>query len=327
MIRFGTLSTAHITPRALIAPCRDEPGASVHCVASRDPQRAAEFARWHDIPVVHQTYDDVVADPDIDAVYVPLPISMHHDWTINALRAGKHVLCEKSLASNAREAREMAEVAQTTGLVLMDAFHYRYHPLFERAKEIVDSGILGTVRTIDATFNVAIPDPDNIRNIYRLGGGVTMDIGCYPLSWVRHLTGEEPDSVSATAETGPEHVDTYLAAELTFPSGIAATTSGDMRAGVETRADFTVVGDAGRLHVVGPLVPQSGHRIELTVGDEQTVEHVDRRPSYAYQLDAFLAAVEHGAPLLTGPDDAVAQMELIDRCYEAAGLPLRGLDS
>ena len=132
--------------------------------------------------------------------------------------------------------------------------------------------------------------------------------------------------VTAVAEVGPPNVDTYLAAEFRFPSGIEAAVSGDMRAGTTTRMDLKVTGDRGEMMVTNPLVPHKGHRIELDIEGETTVEELDRRPTYAYQLDAFIDAIEEGKPLLTGTDDAVKQMRLIDRCYEAAGLPLRGLD-
>ena len=323
---FGTLGAANIAPRALLEPCRDEPRAAVRCVAARDRKRAEGFARWHRIPVVYDTYRDVVEDPDIDAVYNPLPIAWHREWTLAALAAGKHVLCEKSFACNAAEAEEMARAASDTGLVLMDAFHYRYHPVFRRAKEIVDDGLLGEVRTVDAAFHAPVTNPRDIRNQYATGGGVTMDLGCYPISWARHITGEEPERVEATAETGPPNVDTRLEARFHFPSGIVATVSGDMRAGVSWRMDLTVTGERGVMHVVNPLAPQIGHSIRLDIDGDTRTETRDRRTSYAYQLDAFLDAVEEGKPLLTGPEDAVNQMRAIDRCYEAAGLPLRGLD-
>ena len=325
-VRFGTLGAANITPRALLEPCRDEPRAAVHCVAARDRDRADGFARWLRIPVVHDTYREVVEDPAIDAVYNPLPIAWHREWTLAALAAGKHVLCEKSFACNAGEAEEMARAAADAGLVLMDAFHYRYHPVFRRAKEIVDDGLLGPVRTVEAAFHVPVTNPEDIRTQYATGGGVTMDIGCYPISWARHITGEEPERVEATAETGPPNVDTRLEATLHFPSGIVANVSGDMRAGVSRRMDLTVTGGRGVLHVVNPLAPQIGHSIRLDVDGDPRVETRDRRSSYAYQLDAFLDAVLEGEPLLTGPEDAVRQMRTIDRCYEAAGLPIRGLD-
>lgn len=327
MIRFGTLGTANITPRALVYPCIDERRAFIRCIGARDRTRAEGFARWHNIPVVCNDYDEVVHHQGIDAVYNPLPITAHHEWTIKALRAGKHVLCEKSFAANAREAEEMAEVARETGLVLMDAFHYRYHPVFIRAREIVESGILGRIRHVAGAFHIPVKaDPENIRMNYATGGGVTMDIGCYPISWVRHILADEPEDIDAVADVGPPNVDLMLQTTMKFPGGIEAHTSGDMREGATFRADLVVEGDKGRMRVDNPLVPQMGNSIELDIDGETRTETFDRRPSYGYQLDAFIDAVEQGRPLLTGPDDAVCQMRVIDRCYAAAGLPIRGLD-
>ena len=188
MIWFGALGAAGITPRALVVPCWDEPRAAIRCVAARDRRRAEGFAQWFRIPVVHDGYADVVTDASIDAVYNALPISGHREWTLQALAAGKHVLCEKSLACNAREAEAMAQAAEDAGLVLMEASHYRYHPVFMRAKEIVDSGVLGRIEEVEATFNAPVTDPEDIRNQYATGGGATMDLGCYPISWVNSRT-------------------------------------------------------------------------------------------------------------------------------------------
>jgi len=327
MIRFGVLGTANITPRALVYPCADERRAFIRYVGARDRARAQGFARWHDIPVVCDDYDEVVHHKDVDAVYNPLPMTAHHEWTIKALRAGKHVLCEKSFAANTKEAEEMAAVAEETGLVLMDAFHYRYHPIFIRAREIVESGRLGRIRRVSGAFHIPVEaDPENIRMNYQTGGGVTMDIGCYPISWSRHILADEPKTIEAVADVGPPNVDLMLQARMTFPGGIDVQTSGDMREGTTFRADLTVEGDKGRMVVNNPLVPQMGNSIELEVDGETAMEVFDRRPSYGYQLDAFIDAVEEGKPLLTGPNDAVRQMRVIDRCYEAAGLPVRGLD-
>lgn len=326
MIRFGTLGAARITPRALLYPCMDEPQAGVVAIAARDRGRAERFAEFANISAVLDDYDALVTHDGIDAVYNPLPITAHREWTIKALRAGKHVLCEKSFSANAVEAREMAEVAEETGLVVMDAFHYRYHPLFVRAKEIYDSGELGEIERIEATF--AVPGEgiaaDDIRKVYEVGGGVTMDIGCYSLSWVRHISGEEPVVDRATAEVGPPNVDLMLTAEMSLASGAKAVATGDMRDGGRFRAEIAVTGSRGTMRVINPLVPQNGHRLTIEVGGETRSETFDRRPSYGYQLDAFVDAVQNGAPLLTGPRDAINQMELIDRCYESAGLPLRG---
>ncbi len=325
MIRFGILGAARITPAALIYPCMNEPNAFIYCIAARDRQRAGDFAKHHHIRHVCDTYEEIVTHERVNAIYNPLHIPAHHPWTMKALAAGKHVLCEKSLACNASEAEEMNQAAKDAGLVLMDAFHYRYHPVFQRAKAIYDSGVLGDIESIYAAFHIPVTDPSDIRMNYELGGGVTMDIGCYPISWVRHLTGEEPDAIEAGAVVGPPHVDVFLEAHMEFPGGIKATTSGDMREGVSFTAEISVKGSKGTLKVDNPISPQSGHLITLNVDGQESRETLDRRPTYAYQLDAFINAVEKGDPLFTDGEDAVKQMQVIDRCYEAAGLPVRGL--
>ncbi len=325
MIRFGTLGAASITPRALVYPCVDEPEAMIYAIAARDRERAVSFAHHHNIPKVLDSYADLVACERINAVYNPLHITAHHEWTLRALRAGKHVLCEKSLASNAGEAQEMAECADDTGLLLMDAFHYRYHPIFVRAREIYQSGVLGDIQHIEGVFHIPVTATSGIRMEYELGGGVTMDIGCYPISWVRHISGLEPDEVQAVAEVGPPDVDVMLKTTMQFPGGITVTTSGDMRPEATFQAYLEVRGSDGTMHVENPLVPQMGNRIDLTVNGEKTTESFSRRASYSYQLDAFCAAVEHGTELLTDAWDGVAQMRVIDRAYSAAGLALRGL--
>ena len=326
MFRFGTLGAANITPRALIYPVMDEPGVSVYAIAARARDRAEAFAHHHHIPKVLSTYEAVAEHDKIDALYNPLHIPAHKDYTLHALAAGKHVLCEKSLACNAAEAEAMATAADAAGRILMDAFHYRYHPVFMRAREIYASGELGDIETIDAAFHIPVTDPNGIRMVYGLGGGVTMDIGCYPISWVRHISAEEPVVTAATAETGPPHVDVVLKTEMSLPSGIRATTSGDMRPETSFAAYLTVTGSRGRMHVRNPLAPQAGHAIEVSVAGKDRHEVLDRRPTYSYQLDAFLAAVADGAPPLTDGWDGVRQMQVIDAAYQAAGLPLRGQD-
>lgn len=325
MLKFGTLGAARITPPALIAPCKDEAEATVQVVAARSRTRAEAFAAEHNIPGVVDSYQDVIDHPDINSIYIPLPITAHKEWTLKALKAGKHVLCEKSFAANAAEAREMSAAAAATDLIVMDAFHYRYHPLFLRAREIYQSGVLGEISEVNALFHVAVTDTSDIRMNYETAGGVTMDIGCYPLSWVRHITGEEPVEVIASAEVGPPDVDVYLKADLVLPSGIKASAEGDMREGAKFKTFITVVGSDGTMTVNNPVAPHIGNSIELTIGGETTTEAFDKRPSYSYQLDAFIDAVKSGKTPITDPEDAVKQMELIDRCYEAAGLRLRGL--
>lgn len=324
-LRVGALGAANITPRALIEPAARSDEVDVVAVAARDPRRAAQFAADHGIGRVHRTYDDLIADPAVDAIYIGLPISHHCRWTLAALAAGKHVLCEKSFASNADEARRMADAAGAAGLVAVDAFHYRYHPLFERAIEVYGSGVLGEIESMRAVFTIGVDRPDDIRMDYATAGGVTMDIGCYPISWLRHLTGTEPVAVTATAVEGPPDVDITLTAELTFPDGVIGTAHGSMAAGEPFVAEIDVIGGDGRMHVVNPLAPQRGHHLDLTVGGETTREQATDRSTFDFQLDAFVRAVRDGETLPTDAADAVAQMQVIDDCYRAAGMSPRGM--
>jgi predicted dehydrogenase len=176
-IRIGVLGAAAIVPMALTNPAHSVPEAQVVAIAARDPKRAEVLARKHHIPRVHRTYSDLLADPEIDAIYNPLPNNLHAEWTIRALKAGKHVLCEKPIASNAQEAEEMARTAYETGLVLSEAFAYRYHPLTACVKEIIASGEVGNIKHIEAQFCFLLPSPNNIRFNYELAGGALMDCG------------------------------------------------------------------------------------------------------------------------------------------------------
>ena len=324
-VRFGLLGAAAITPLAMVTPAREVDGVSLDVIAARDPARAQEFAEMHGIHRVGEHYQAVIDDPDIDAVYIALPISAHAEWAIAALEAGKHVLCEKSLCQNAREAERMKRAAEASGRVLMDAFHYRYHPMFEAAKHCVDSGELGAIKHIDARFHVKGPvSPHDIRKIYDLGGGVTMDIGCYPLSWLRHLMGEEPDVLSVEAKEDPADVDVALAADLRFPSGATGRISGRMDECSRFCAAVLISGEAGQLSLVNPLVPQLGHRYQLCKGGEVIDRTFDQKTTYAYQLEAFLAATQGKASNLTDAEDGLKQMQLIDAVYARGGLRLRG---
>ncbi|HIM34221.1 MAG TPA: Gfo/Idh/MocA family oxidoreductase [Pseudomonadales bacterium] len=321
-LRIGTLGAAGITPAALMEPAKENDDVTVVAVAARDRDRAEQFAERHHIQSVYDHYDDVIADDSLDVIYNPLPISRHLEYTVKALRAGKHVLCEKSFALNAREAEKMHAVAQETGLVLIEAFHYRYHPIFRRALEIVESGTLGKLEHIDARFVVGTPNAENIRMHYETGGGATMDMGCYPISWVRHITKEEPKVVSATATIGNPDVDLRLEVNYEFEKGLTAKTVGSM-CDAGFAAEMEVRGSNGHMLVVNPLVPQHGNKIELTVGTESSEEEFTRRSTYSFQLDAFVDAVRNGTRLPTDSADAVKQMRVIDAAYLAAGMKTR----
>ena len=324
-IRIGTLGAARITPRALIAPARAVPGIEVAALAARDLAKARAFAAKHGIPRVHASYEELVADPTIDAVYNPLPNSLHCEWTIRALRAGKHVLCEKPIASNRAEAEEMAQVAQETGLVLMEAFHYRYHPLLLRAKAFIDGGVIGAVRHVEAHFCIPMLRPGDIRFRLDLAGGATMDVGCYAIHCIRTLAGAEPEVVRARAELYTTGVDRYMEADFRFADGRSGRMVCSLLSANLLDATATVRGETGELHVVNPFVPQLLYN-RLTVCNERGryVEEVRGDATYTYQLRAFARAVRLGAVIPTGPADAVANMRVIDAVYTQAGLRPRG---
>lgn len=323
-LRIGILGAAGITPNALIQPARDNPDVELVAVAARNRARAEEFAAEHGIGQVLDSYEELVTSPDIDAVYIPLPNSHHGPWTIAAIKAGKHVLVEKPFASNAAEAEEVAAVAATSDVVVMEAFHYRYHPLMQRAAEIVSSGAIGDVVDATATFNIHLPDRTNIRYVHEVAGGATMDLGCYSLHLVRSLIPGQPTVTSASYRAADDpRIDESLTAQLTFPGGATATVSSSLLEDVEVQS-AVITGTLGKLEIDGFVIPQNGNELRLTVDGETTVWQAPTDPtSYRCQLDAFVAAVRDGAPILTGTDDSVAQMHVIDALYRAAGLEPR----
>ena len=255
-----------------------------------------------------------------------MAISGHREWTIKALNAGKHVLCEKPFAMNEAEAREMADCARENGLVCVEAFHYYYHPVSQRMREIVQSGLLGEIRFADAHFqNVVEETPDQIRYRIELGGGSTMDLGCYPLHYLRHSFGAEPEVVSARAATVHEHIDIELEAELLFPGGVPARIWSRMNAVGGWSSVVNVFGDRGRLKVVNPLVPhREPHVIELTTTWGTRRETLSKRSTFEYQLQAFIDAIEGVRPMPTDAEDGVISMRVIDNVYRAAGMKPRG---
>jgi predicted dehydrogenase len=199
-LRIGALGAARIAPTALLRPAGRLPEVSVTAVAARNPERARQFAAAQGIPRAHERYQALLDDPDLDAVYIALPNGLHGQWTIAALEAGKHVLCEKPFTANAEEAESVAAVARRTGLVAMEAFHYRYHSLTRRMLDIIGSGELGEVRRIETAFCIPLLALNNIRWDFSLAGGALMDVGCYAVHILRTLAGAEPVVRSATAK-------------------------------------------------------------------------------------------------------------------------------
>jgi len=324
-IRIGVLGAAAIVPSALTNPARNVPEVQVTAIAARDPKRAEKFAPRHHIPKVHKTYNDLLADSDIDAIYNPLPNGLHAEWTIKALRAGKHVLCEKPFASNAKEAVAMADAAKETGKVLSEAFAYRYHPLAARMKEVITNGELGKIKQITARFCFLLPAPSNIRFRYDLAGGALMDAGCYPLSLVRFLMDAEPEVLRAKAKLLKPDVESHMEADLKFPNDIQAHVVCDMLSLRLFDSFLEVKGDAGEMRVFNPYHPHWSHWMNLHTKQHTWRGTVKGDNVYALQLQAFAQAIGSGKLFSTNPDDAVNNMRLIDAVYEKVGMKLRGI--
>jgi predicted dehydrogenase len=322
-LRIGILGAARIAPSALIKPAQGNAEVVVAAVAARDVARAQAFAAKYGIAQVQDSYEALIADPDLDAVYNPLPNGLHGRWTRAALAAGKHVLCEKPFTANAAEAREIAELAAKSGRIVMEAFHYRYHPLALRVEQIIASGELGKLERVEAALCFPLPKFADIRYDYSLAGGATMDAGCYAVHMVRTFGGSTPEVVSAQAKLRDPQVDRAMTAELRFAGGHTGQVRCSMWSSDLLRLSAKVVGDRGELRVLNPVTPQFFHRLSVRSGDGNRVERFPRRASYAYQLDAFAAAVLRGKPVKTTPQDAIENMTVIDAIYSAAGLPLR----
>jgi predicted dehydrogenase len=322
-VQIGVLGAARIAPTALIRPAKTNADVVVAAVAARDVSRARAFAVKHGIARVHDSYEALIADPDLDAVYNPLPNGLHGRWTRAALAAGKHVLCEKPFTANAAEAREIAELAAKSDRVVMEAFHYRYHPLALRIEEIIASGELGKLERVEASLCFPLPNSSDIRYNYSLAGGATMDAGCYAVHMVRTFGGSTPEVVSAQPKLRDPRVDRAMTAEVRFAEGHTGRIRCSMWSPRLLEISAHVVGDQGELHALNPVLPQLYHRLSVRSSTGKRVEHFPRRASYAYQLDAFAAAVLRGEPVKTTPEDAIENMTVVDAIYRTAGLPLR----
>ncbi len=323
-IRFGILGAAKIAPNALIVPARQVPEVEVSAIAARDPARAREFAKAHGIARVLASYADLIADRDLDVIYNPLPNSLHCEWSIRAMRAGKQVFCEKPIASNAAEAARMAQVASETGMLLVEAFHYRYHPLADRVRDLISGGAIGRLTHAEGNFSVPMA-PDNIRFDWNLAGGATMDLGCYPLHMIRYFSGLTPRVIAAKARLGPPNIDLAMEAALELAPGVTARMTCSMAADAQLGASFLARGDRGELQVSNPVGPHWGHQLTIITPAGTSSETVPGETSYTHQLRALVRALRGDRSAFpTDAGDAVVGMRIIDEVYRAAGLPMRG---
>ena len=321
LIRIGVLGAAKVAEYALIAPVTDNDGAIISAIASRSVERAQAYAQKHSIPDISNDYQALVEREDIDLVYNALPPCEHAAMTIAALRAGKPVLCEKPFAMNANEARQMVSVAQETGLPVIEAFHYRFHPAFSFILDELRKGKIGKVQSISGRLTGPLPNTDGeIRYIPELGGGALMDLGCYPVHLLRTLMGVEPTVTEAKTVMSESGVDLGLEGHLRFPCGARGKVVCSMALDAKLEARLEIVGDAGQIDFINPLAPHLGHKITITTGEEEHFKIAKDKTTYACQLEHVLDVLAGVAQPLTGSVDAIANMTVIDNLYAAAGV-------
>jgi predicted dehydrogenase len=323
-VRWGVLSTSSFARRMWIPSAQQCEWGEVTAIASRDQGAASEVAGALGIPVTHGSYEALLGDPDVDAVYVPLPNHLHATWTIAAVEAGKHVLCEKPLALTEAEGAGMAAAAERAGVLLMEGFMYRFHPGWELLRKLVLAGRIGEPRAITGWFSYYNDDEANIRNIAAVGGGALNDIGCYPISASRWLFDAEPERVTgAIHRDGALGVDTMVAGLLEFPGGRIATIGSTTRA--EPDQWFHVFGTEGRASISIPWNVPLDRPIELHVtqgGDPPVapaVEVIDVPAAnmYTRMTDAFSRAVLDGTPAPTPVADALANLRVMEALVAA----------
>ncbi len=318
--QWGLLSTARINDK-FIAGVAESRQSAVLAVASRDRARAAEYAARHGIERAYGSYEGLLADPDVDAVYISLPNALHLEWTRRALEAGKHVLCEKPLGRREADVQAAFDAAERHGRLLMEAFMYRHHPQTARLVELVGSGAIGRLRLIRAAFSFSAADPSDVRLRGDLDGGSLMDVGCYCVSGARLLAGE-PELVSGTQVIGGDGVDVAFSGWMRFPGDVLAHF--DSGIVFDDRHDLEVVGEQGSLYLSDPWHCRRPG-IELRRDHAAELIEVPAANSYGLEADNLAAAIHgDGAPLLDR-DDAVSQARAIEALYASAqsGAPVR----
>ncbi|WP_274649708.1 Gfo/Idh/MocA family protein [Paenibacillus humicola] len=316
-LRWGIVGCAGIAIRSVIPGIMQSATGEVSAIASRGIAKAEETAARFNIPKTYGSYEELLADGEIDAVYIPLPNHLHMEWTIKALEAGKHVLCEKPIALNAEEAARMAETSLRTGRYLAEAFMYRHQPRYDRIKELIKSGEIGELRGIHGTFtfNNAAAD-SNVRFRKDWGGGGLFDVGCYPISAARLILETEPEAVTVHALLSPKHdnVDMMASGLVEFPGSVALTFDCGMWAAF--RNTLEILGTDGRIELPHAYIGDGTYYVHTKDGKRKETQ--PEMNQYALQADDFAAVVWGEHPPRFTPEDAVANMRVLDACLESA---------
>jgi predicted dehydrogenase len=319
-LRWGILSTARIVEELLPGFAASE-SAELLAVASRDAARAESFAGEAGIPRSYGSYAELLADEEIDCVYVPLPNGMHAEWTRAALAAGKHVLCEKPLTPTAEEARALFEAAEESGLVLMEAFMYRHHPKTRALREIAGSGRVGEPRVLRTKFHFTVEDPaTDIRYDAELSGGALRDVGCYCVSLSNYLAGSAPEEIGASARMADSGVDETFSATMRYPSGLLAVFDCGMASPLDVGVEL--LGTEGRAVIE---MPWYAHREPLSItvvdADGESVEPALGGNAYQLEIENFCAAVRGDESAEISREETLRNLETIERLLAVASDP------
>lgn len=313
MTRWGILSTANIN-RHVLAGAAGSDQVEIAAVASRDLARAVAYARERGIPRAYGSYEELLADPALEAIYISLPNSLHVEWAIRALQAGKHVLCEKPVSRHPEQVEALFDAAERAGRYCMEAFMWRHNPQTKRLAELVTDGAIGELRLIRAAFSFPLANPANIRLRSDLDGGALMDIGCYCVSGARLLAGE-PVRVTAQQVVGPSGVDVRFTGTLAFDGPVLAQF--DCALDLPNRSELEAIGSKGSIRVQDPW--HCGHpELRLQRGDEVEVIPVEPVDSYRLELENLGAAIRGEEKPLLGRAESVAQARAIEALYRAA---------
>lgn len=324
-VSWGVLGAAKIATEKVIPAMQRSELARVDALASRSPERAAATAGTVGIPTAYGSYEELLADEMIEAVYIPLPNHLHAEWTMRAAEAGKHVLCEKPLAMTADQAAEMVEACERAGVKLMEAFMYRLHPLWQEAMRLIGEGAIGEVRAVQTVFAYRNVDPSNIRNVPEFGGGALYDIGCYAVNAARMIFAAEPTEVKSVIRWDADFgTDVVTSAVLDFDGRHAVFTCSTQ---MEPDQRVAIEGTEGRLVIEIPfnIPPDVPTRLLHIAGGTPPVEpHVEvheipAADQYTIQADAFSRAIRDDGPVPTPPGDAVANMAVLEQVFAAAG--------
>ena len=316
ILRWGLLSTARIN-RDLIPPLQASKHNELAAVASRNQGQAEAYAREWDIPRAYGSYEALLEDPEIDVIYNSLPNHLHAEWSIKALRAGKHVLCEKPMALTLSEMDAMSAAAKETGLVLAEAFMYRHHPQTLKVKELVDSGALGLIRLIRGAFTFMLTGDRDIRLLPEMGGGSLWDVGCYPISYTRMLVGTEPLEVFGWQVRGPSGIDETFTGELRFAGDVLAQFDCGFKS--QLRWQMEIVGSQGTLHVPSPFKPGYNEKLFLSRDDQTETIIVPGQELYMGEVEDIADAVLRGKPQGVSLRDSRGNAAAILALLESAG--------